>query len=277
MNKQESLALLAEGRADWNAWANDLLAERARLEEAGEWEAAEAEWEARARVDFDDHEFEDDVSFGEFIFPGDAQFNGATFSGNAWFGDATFSGYAWFGGAKFSGTARFGDATFAGTAGFGDAAFSGDAWFNGATFSDDARFGDATFSGIAWFAGATFSRDAGFGQTKFTGYSSFRNTHFLGNVTFAATEVKSAFSLEGAVFELVPDFNQAHFDEAPRLDSLRIEPGASSKNIAKSNNSHPRKTLGNTSRTFYSRPSPRRSPNMPACLATQTARRGGER
>ncbi len=88
MNKQESLALLAEGRADWNAWANDLLAERARLEEAGEWEAAEAEWEARARVDFDDHEFEDDVSFGEFIFPGDARFGDATFSGIAWFAGA---------------------------------------------------------------------------------------------------------------------------------------------------------------------------------------------
>ncbi|MBL6599475.1 MAG: pentapeptide repeat-containing protein [Alphaproteobacteria bacterium] len=170
MNKQESLALLAQGRDAWNAWAKGLLAERARLEEAGEWEAAEEEWEARAWVDFDDHEFEDDVFFGEFIFPG-----------YSWFGGATFSGYAGFNGATFSGTA----------------------WFR-----------DATFSGTAWF-----------GQTKFTGYSTFRNAHFLGNVTFAATEVTSAFSLEGAVFELVPVFNQAHFDEAPRLDSLRIEPG----------------------------------------------------
>lgn len=79
MNKQESLALLAQGRDAWNAWAKGLLAERARLEEAGEWEAAEEEWEARAWVDFDDHEFEDDVFFGEFIFPGYSWFGGATF------------------------------------------------------------------------------------------------------------------------------------------------------------------------------------------------------
>ncbi len=41
---------------------------------------------------------------------------------------------------------------------------------------------------------------------------------------FGAIEGRSAFSLAGATFLAVPDFIQAHFAEAPRLDDLRIEP-----------------------------------------------------
>ncbi len=37
MNREETLALYAQGRDAWNAWAAERLAERKRLEEAGAW------------------------------------------------------------------------------------------------------------------------------------------------------------------------------------------------------------------------------------------------
>lgn len=69
MNKEESLALLEQGRDAWNAWAEDLLAERERLEAVGEWETAKEEWEDRAQVDFEGHEFEIGVDFDSFVSP----------------------------------------------------------------------------------------------------------------------------------------------------------------------------------------------------------------
>ena len=39
MTKKESLALLAQGREAWNAWADGMLAEGRRMEAAGEWAA----------------------------------------------------------------------------------------------------------------------------------------------------------------------------------------------------------------------------------------------
>lgn len=35
MNKEESLALYAQGKAAWNAWAKDMLAQRQALQDTG--------------------------------------------------------------------------------------------------------------------------------------------------------------------------------------------------------------------------------------------------
>ena len=42
------------------------------------------------------------------------------------------------------------------------------------------------------------------------------------NADFGAIGGERAFTLAGAVFEAVPDFIQAHFEEAPRLDNLKV-------------------------------------------------------
>ena len=46
----------------------------------------------------------------------------------------------------------------------------------------------------------------------------------MAGASFAAARSEGAFTLADAKFKMVPDFGQAHFDEAPRLDNLHIKP-----------------------------------------------------
>lgn len=318
MNKEESLALFAQGRDAWNAWAAKMTAEREALEAAGTWMAGRIEaqrndatraWHAAADVDFAEHQFTKRENFSGFVFPGDAEFgkavfqnyamfnkatflatatfsevtfsatatfsevtflgdarfdkamfpsnkdptvvttlfdeatflgaarfDEAVFSGNVLFDDATFLDDAGFDEAKFAGNAWFDKATFSGRqATFTKAAFSGEAWFKEATFSGNAVFNEATFSGDvsfdkakfsggAWFNKATFSGDTWFEESGFGGYTQFNDARFEKVGGFRAIDSKSFFSLDGATFLAVPDFIQAHFAEAPRLDNTRIQP-----------------------------------------------------
>ena len=201
MNTEESLALYARGRAAWNEWARGMIAEREALEAAGDWVAgsdrdiwndATRDWHAAAKADFSEHEFVEAAHFKDFLFPGIAVFGGATFSGDALFGGATFSGDADISGATFSGDARF----------------------DGPTFYSDARFYSATFSGAAGFDGKTFK-----------GRTLFDTAKFEKEANFNAMRGGASFSLAAVRFRIVPNFIEANFNEAPRLDNLRIEPG----------------------------------------------------
>ncbi|MGD9830578.1 MAG: hypothetical protein AB7E70_12975 [Hyphomicrobiaceae bacterium] len=108
MNTDESLTLLARGKEAWNAWAAEMLAEKARLEAAGEWGEDKAKaWRAAARADFDGHTFEVDVSFEDFVFPGDASFVGANFLRVAAFIAMRVHGDAAFPHAKFADLVTF--------------------------------------------------------------------------------------------------------------------------------------------------------------------------
>jgi hypothetical protein len=256
VNKEESLALYQQGRDAWNQWAADMQAQRAALEAAGDWvegtdsargNDATRGWHVLASADFREHEFEDVANFAGYVFPGRTVFDAATFSGNAGFGEATFSGDAWFQEARFLGIARFGEArfsddarfdavtfsgdagfravTFSGIAGFRAVTFSGIAEFQEATFLDYAWFSDATFSGDAWFSEVKFSGNAGFIQSRFDGYTAFDLARFERTANFQALQGKSVFSLADVTFVEVPNFWDAHFNEAPRLDNLSIEPG----------------------------------------------------
>ena len=194
--------------------------------------------------------------FDGFVFPGDAWFARATLSGVALFDSATFKGAAWFARATLSGVALFDSATFKGAASFGratlsgvalfdSATFSGDALFDSATFSGDALFDSATFKGAAWFASATFSGAASFRGRTFPGdvffnaarfgpgeadfslvtferVAQFDGATFTGEADFNAVSGKRTFSMSGAQFEGVPNFIQAHFEEAPRLDNVVV-------------------------------------------------------
>jgi hypothetical protein len=201
-------------------------------------------WTFPGGARFDGATFSGNARFDEATFSGDARFGGATFSGVARFGGATFSGGARFDGATFSGEAWFDRAAFSGAAGFHRATFSGDARFNRTTFSGDARLEGATFSGYAGFIGATFSDNAGFagatfsgdarfnvatfsGRAAFThstfeGFTTYADANFGESADFSAIRSERAFSLANATFAGVPDFIQAHFAEAPRLDNMHF-------------------------------------------------------
>lgn len=173
---------------------------------------------------FKEATFKEPAGFSTAIFNGDAEFDNATFADDAGFHDAVFEGDVKFAGAKFKGNIEFYKATFKDLAGFGGVTFEQDARFDGATFSGLAGFGRVTFKGGAGFDGATFEGDAGFAQTVFEGFASFERATFAKEASFVAMHGKerSTFSLREVTFAAVPDFEQAHFAEAPQLDDSRI-------------------------------------------------------
>jgi hypothetical protein len=144
----------------------------------------------------------DRIAFDGFIFPGNADFY-----------RTSFFRIAGFDGAVFLGAAEFWGATFA-SAGFHQARFSG-----------DARFGGVTWYATAWFEEATFEGGAEFRGSRFERYATFARAQFRSQANFIAVRGGGAFDLAGAAFESVPDFIQAHFEEAPRLDNARVEEG----------------------------------------------------
>ncbi len=253
MNKEETLALYAQGKETWNAWANDLLARR---------EDSEA-WKDAAEADFRSYAFQE-AHFSEFIFPGNALFDGATFKGPAVFGGVTFKGTAKFEKARFTGIAIFSGATFESAAEFfeatfeaialvgalrteteetvsvknfvpdGAARFIGDAHFWKVTFKGlaefekvifkrTARFASSIFESEAMFEKATFEKDAKFGASIFEGGVSFNDTSFRAEAEFHAVRGNSIFTIAKVEFHEVPNFEQATFVQAPRLDNVKIE------------------------------------------------------
>ena len=186
---EESLALYTRGRVAWNKWANSMIAEREALEATGDWVAG-----------YDSDIWNDvtrnchaaaRVDFSAHLFRDNVDFKGFLFPGDAWFGSATFSGDADISGATFSGDARF----------------------DGATFYSDARFYSAMFSGAAGFDGTTFK-----------GRTLFDTAKFEKEANFNAMRGGASFSLAAVRFCVVPNFIEANFNEARRLDNLRIEP-----------------------------------------------------
>ena len=176
---------------------------------------------------FSEATFLEEVRFSKVPFADDCRFDGAIFSGDAWFSDATFSGVVGFDGARFSGDAWFGRVMFFGRTYFDTANFYGNALFSGSRFfgnaSSVAHFVQAIFFGQAEFDCVTFTGDALFQDAIFERYATFGASTFASKASFTAIDAKRAFDLAGADFETeVPDFTQAHFEEAPRLDNIAV-------------------------------------------------------
>lgn len=171
---------------------------------------------------FEMSNFSRDALFNRSDFSGDVTFSDVAFEGNAEFERSRFSGKAQFGRANFTGKARFVRASFLKGAGFSKSSFSSDARFGGAEFSRPVMFNGSTFSDVAEFNRSIFSGDAGFSQCVFKGLSLFQGALFEKGADFVAIKSESVFTLAGAIFDNVPDFHQAHFSEAPRLDASTI-------------------------------------------------------
>ena len=210
MDTEESQKKFEQGKEVWNAWAADLLNQSEKNEE----------WYQEARVTFVNHKFENSADFRDFIFPDAALFYGATFKQ-----EAEFSG------AKFYGVASFDKVNFKFSAGFSEVVFKDAARFAEVRFEDDdgtgpnADFRQATFEGFAWFWGTIFGGGSQFWGAVFQSHAEFCCTIHRVAANFLAVQGKSAFMMEGARFYEVPDFTQATFVEAPRLDDIEINRG----------------------------------------------------
>lgn len=262
MNREQTLALYAQGRKAWNAWAEKMLAQKAGLEKALTLKAggdAAKGWEQAATADFstdeNPHTFSEDAHFSGWVFPGEtrfigakfagkAGFIGAKFSGPARFGDVEFSSQARFVGVTFSGSAYFPDTKFSGSADFDDTKFLGHAWFIGAKFAgntgfigtkfsgyadfDDAKFSgkvcfqSATFEGFTSFEFSTFGRDLICTTARFEGPADFSHAVFEKEADFSSVKSKVGFTLSDASFARVPDLLQTEFHREPRLDNVRV-------------------------------------------------------
>ena len=210
MDTEESLKKFEQGKDAWNTWAKGLLGQSERDEK----------WDEQARVNFIGHSFENDADFRDFVFPDIALFDGATFKHEADFSGTTFHGLASFGKANF----RF-------SAGFSKSNFKDKAWFSEVRFENDdgtgptANFSQAIFEDFAWFWGAIFGGRSEFWGAVFLGHAEFCCTTHRVGANFLAVQGKSAFMMERAKFSEVPDFIQAAFLEAPRLDDIEIDRG----------------------------------------------------
>lgn len=227
MNREETLALYEQGKDAWNKWANEMLEERKRLEEAGEWEVDYMNrpknevtkiWLEKAKANFSNeetpHTFEKEVNFGYFIFPEKASFDTATFKKSAWFYETFFKEEAY----------------------FNNAFFKEEAVFSKATYKKAAVFINTTFNKSTWFNNITFKEASLFKTALFKGETTFKNTKFIDEAIFNAIRVESAFALEKTKFlNQVPNFIQASFKEAPRLDNIEfgydVPPGSFGNSI----------------------------------------------
>jgi hypothetical protein len=276
----------------WNSWALQLIEEWERLNRVKpramspltnrteRWTETDPDlcsWMERAKVDFSEYTFNDEVKFSNFIFPYTADFSATAFNHDAWFDEAIF---------RFE--AVFDKATFNGRVGFKNTQFSHDTMFMEATFCEPVTFVNTNFIRNVNFEMVRFKKDVIFDQvnissennpdfsediliqfretvfekgiiflsTIFFGNSIFNNVYFTENCTFVkctfenkvslfqscfggcvvfndvifksdadfrAITSNRSFDLSNTTFYILPDFTQAHFIEAPRLDSMNIE------------------------------------------------------
>jgi hypothetical protein len=176
----------------------------------------------KGETSFQDACFDGPTSFKKCTFSDHARFKSTSFHGVAHFPGATFSSNVDFGTSTFKRAASFDGATFRGSAEFGSAAFSDTASFEGATFKCDVSYDRVTFERDVFFQKTRFDSAASFALCNFRQHASFEASRFGADASFEAIKGDRGFNMAHAVFDVVPDFIQAHFEEAPRLDNLEV-------------------------------------------------------
>jgi len=196
MDQDESIALWRQGKDAWNAWAEDMLRQKAELEKSGtwngynrpaEWSDETRKWSEAAKTDLSGLRFMTLASRGtaekqagqeDSSQRPEASIKTVAVGGHKIdFYEFVFPWHANFKGAEFHGEATFRDARFH-EARFGGVQFHGEANFEGAQFHGYAGFGDAQFHSEAYFGGAEFRVDADFLGAKFHGKAKFEEVGF---------------------------------------------------------------------------------------------------
>lgn len=214
MNREETLALYEQGVEAWNKWANEMLKEKKRLEEAGEWEVDEngepfnqktKEWFNRAKADFstedNPHTFEESANCDKFIFPSTTCFDKATFNSPA----------------------QFVETTFYGCASFTNATFKETGWFRKSTFKNRANFSSIVFCKKANFSESIFKRSISFYNCIFEKYAGFKKINFKAYTTFSETTFKDYTQFNGSSFNDYAGFYDCKFHQPSRFDNIKFK------------------------------------------------------
>ena len=254
MNRDETIELWLEGKEAWNEWANEMLARRKALEEAGVWEVSpnglgilmgnnqfSRDWLDEASADFagvnfgeykqaipvetiTDYVDRPDVSHGfmGLKFPSTSNFVGASFSGYVCFECAEFHGYADFEKSHFENVGGFENSDFFGNAVFSSAKFSELADFEEARFHGEAGFERISFSSETFFSSAVFSKVVNFALAKFDEPVFWNKAEFHAHAIFRAISSEKSFVLKGATFCRSPNFLETVFHTPPILDDCDV-------------------------------------------------------
>ncbi|GJL99486.1 MAG: hypothetical protein DHS20C07_11660 [Methyloligella sp.] len=251
MNREETLALYEQGVEAWNKWANEMLEEKKRLEEAGEWKVYKSfidsmcpcneptkQWLLNASADFSNEEstnvFYKKVDFSNFIFPADVDFSMAKFINSADFNKTTFYNFVNFENCKFMSWVNFDHSIFYEPAYFKKIKCYKSASFEHVECHSFFHCDNSTFKKISFFGFSKYNFSTIFDNTVFLDSITFSGSHFSGYLSFAkakfnkvaefnAISSKGTFNLENTFFKnQAPNFIQASFKEAPRLDNIKI-------------------------------------------------------
>ena len=190
--------------------------------------------------------FQQYVYFDSAKFHHDASFWRVTFSKFCMFGNTTFVKMADFSEVKFKDYADFRNVMFLNDANFTSAKYCNSAYFHSSDFKGRVSFQGATFYYRAMFKGTKFKSPADFVEAEFFRFTSFQNAEFEGDAVFLQCSFKSAvtfgessfkkfaifraisgkglFSLYNVKFSNLPDFTEAHFEEAPQIDTFELKP-----------------------------------------------------
>ena len=185
-------------------------------------------------------------------FEGWATFTDALFPDQVTFKDAVFHKWAMFNCVRFEGLTRFDGATFRQWVSFENTVFNErtmiqnpEVSFSGVRFDKGAKFTKAHFHSRTSFNRAVFNDLTDFSASVFEGKTTFTGTKCQGQADFRAIKSTSVFLFDDlgpasqdwdsgmAEFSTVPDFQQATFVEAPRLDNVKIGPQLSRWNKLK--------------------------------------------
>lgn len=249
MTRDKTIALFLQGREAWNAWAEQMLAERKALEEAGEWHVDSyvfplngknektENWINRAYVDFNgcrviEKNSEAATSEGETHDTGNnkpdllVEIAGGEFDCSGFL----FPGYTGFDQTAFHIPAAFECAVFNEEAHFGKVQFHADAWFAMVQFWGDASFYGARFNALTHFFSAQFRRGAdfrgaqlnapNFERAQFRGEAHFNRARFSRALTGGSEFDVARFTW--AEFQTLAEFERAQFQVPARFDSARF-------------------------------------------------------
>jgi len=174
--------------------------------------------------------------FFDVVFNSSVGFTSTIFHDFVGFWHVKFSGYADFQRTAFRGDVNFRRSVFLYYTNFRDASFYKYTTFNRASFSDDVSYENVYFYSSADFNRVIFLANVNFEEcifrdetifelSEFRRNADFSKVNFAGPTSFYAVKCESGMSLIDARFYTIPNFIQAHFEEAPRFDSLAVRSG----------------------------------------------------
>ena len=194
-------------------------------------------------VNFESVEFPYDASFGRVIFSASCNFRNSSFTKIADFSDAEFKHHADFrnvmvlndanfSSTKFGNDVSFDSSDFKGSVSFREATFFREVSFSDTKFKNGANYIEATFFRLTSFCNAQFEGIALFLQCSFKSAVSFKDSSFKEFASFKAVSGKGIFALNNVKFSSLPDFTEAHFEEAPIFDDVELKPESFKKSQA---------------------------------------------